>query len=73
MSKFVSKEYIFTAKLFFKHNKSGGVYEVLSTSIIDTTNDRDNTIMILYKKVDDPKLFIRAASEFYQKFTAIVE
>lgn len=65
-------EYQFPSKGNYKHNKTGDIYDVIHTNIIDTTNISNNRVMILYKKINDSKLFVRDAIEFYQKFTPII-
>jgi hypothetical protein len=56
----------------YRHKKSGRIYEVISESIINATNDQDGQNMIMYigeKKDGSGKgIFVRESSEFFDKF-----
>lgn len=49
------------------HNKTGNIYQVFDTEVIDCTNARDGQLMILYYR--EGKFFVREKQEFEQKFS----
>ena len=54
------------------HNKTGNLYAVLETDIIECTNGREEKKYVVYcsaTNVVRPKIFCREQEEFYQKFT----
>lgn len=54
------------------HIKTGRIYTVISTNIINATNKNDGEIMVLYKGLKSDKtggdMFVREYNEFYEKF-----
>lgn len=53
----------------YRNNKNKRIYEVLDWGVIDATNGReDDENMVLYKD-EEGRLFVRATSEFEEKFT----
>ena len=60
---------------FYKHLKSGKLYEVISTETINATNINDGQIMVIYigeKKDGSGKgVFVREYNEFMEKFEKI--
>ena len=58
----------------YLHIKSGRIYDVLSTNIINGTNKDDGDVMVLYEgeKRDGGKAqFVREITEFNEKFTKL--
>lgn len=54
----------------YKNNKTGKLYKLLMTNIIDATNGREtDESMVCY--TDDNKTFVRKTSEFFEKFTEV--
>ncbi len=53
----------------YRHNKTGNEYHKLYDAI-DCTNSRDGVKVVVYVN-KDLQVFVREASEFYQKFTRI--
>ena len=54
--------------LIYLNKKSKKLYKVVS-EVIDTTNERDGTLCILYHFIEDSsKLFVREKKEFLEKF-----
>lgn len=57
---------------YFKHKKSGRIYEVISDNIINATNNIDGQIMVMYigEKKDGSGIgtFVREINEFNEKF-----
>lgn len=65
---------------FYKHIKSGRIYEVIFLDVINATNKDDGKQMVLYKgeqrhlKKDGSgfvRLFVREIDEFLEKFELI--
>lgn len=54
----------------FKNNKTNEVYVVLDI-VIDATNGHENASMVLYRKMDGMRKYVRRLSEFKEKFTAV--
>lgn len=52
-----------------KHNKTGNIYFVISSQVIECTNGREDINYVVYTNCD--KIFCREATEFYQKFTVL--
>ena len=52
-----------------RHNKTGEIYTVLYTDVIECTNGREELRYVIYAKAD--KLFCREQKEFWEKFTEI--
>jgi hypothetical protein len=52
----------------YQNNKNGKLYKVLSETVINTTNDLDGQVMVLYQSVDGT-MFIREWAEFHGKFS----
>lgn len=48
------------------HKKTGNIYQVISTDVIDCTNARDGTKMVLYTR--EGLYFVREYKEFMEKF-----
>lgn len=48
------------------HKKTGKGYQVLSTNVVDCTNERDGTRTVLYYR--DGMFFVREYAEFMEKF-----
>ena len=53
------------------HNKTGHLYAVLQTDIIECTNGREGKKYVVYYNATElkPNIFCREQEEFYQKFT----
>ena len=60
---------IMTEGTKFKHNKTGNIYDVISSQVIECTNGREDINYVVYTNGD--KIFCREATEFYQKFTVL--
>ena len=60
---------IITEGTKFKHNKTGNIYVVISSQVIEGTNGREDINYVVYTNGD--KIFCREATEFYQKFTRL--
>lgn len=50
-----------------RHKKTGNIYWVVATDIIECTNGRENKLYVLYEN-DMGKLFCREKKEFWEKF-----
>lgn len=48
------------------HKKTENIYFVISTQVLDATNNRGGTVSYLYARND--KLYVREASEFLKKY-----
>ena len=52
------------------HNKTGNLYTLVQTDIIECTNGREDKKYVVYCSTTTPvKVFCREQDEFYQKFT----
>ena len=60
---------IMTEGTEFKHNKTGNIYDVISSQVIECTNGREDIGYVVY--TNGNKIFCREAAEFYQKFTRL--
>lgn len=57
---------------FWKNNKTGSLYQVVSGPVINATNSQDGQIMIVYSRVDPVYgVYAREISEFREKFTPV--
>lgn len=76
IKKFLSKyicQYVCKKPILAQHIKTGNLYEVIDTGV-DTTNSRDGTNVVIYKKVEDyTQIYVREMSEFMKKFTLTSE
>lgn len=60
-------------KVFVKHTKTGGIYEVVGNAI-NATNDANGQSMVMYRKAYvslDTDVFVREEQEFWSKFQKI--
>lgn len=48
------------------HKKTGNIYQIISTDVIDCTNERDGTKDVLYTR--EGLYFVREYKEFMEKF-----
>lgn len=55
----------------FKHNKTGNIYVVISSQVIECTNSREDYDYSYVVYTNGDKIFCREADEFYQKFTRL--
>lgn len=56
----------------YKHNRTGDIYKILNSNVINCTNAQEDEIMVIYSHYhDDSLLFARERQEFYERFTAI--
>lgn len=54
--------------MFYKHKKSGNLYEVLAMGV-DCTNSRDGTSVVIYCPIDnEDSVYVREESEFKTNF-----
>ena len=62
----------------YKNIKTGEIYSVISTDVINATNKNDGIRMVLYERIekDDDSLtiikFVREYNEFLEKFKRII-
>ena len=49
------------------HSKTGCIYYVINSNVINATNKDDGKIMVLYTK-NNNQMFIREKTEFLEKF-----
>lgn len=64
----------FPVKFRAIHIKTNKIYNVIATSIIETTNSRDGAIVYLYYNPLEPtKIYCREAGEFAQKFKVLTK
>lgn len=70
--------FIFPPKGEFKNKKTGKLYTLLSSNVINTTNSTDGIVMCVYvpkpEEDGDPvdKIFTREVKEFYEKFEVVI-
>jgi hypothetical protein len=51
------------------HKKTGDIYVVIETDVINATNGREHERMIIYRKKGNTlKTFVRESKEFFEKF-----
>ena len=54
--------------LKYKNKKTGGIYHILATGI-DTTNERDGLVVVVYCPDDNENtIYVRESVEFDDKF-----
>ena len=54
----------------YVHNKTGNLYILVQTDVIECTNGREDKKYVVYCSTATPvKVFCREQDEFYQKFT----
>lgn len=54
----------------YVHNKTGNLYALVQTDIIECTNGREEKLYVVYCSTTIPvKVFCREQEEFFQKFT----
>ena len=67
--------YVVLIIMKYKHIKSGRIYNVLSTEIINATNKDDGIVMVLYEGMkrdgNGVAKFVRDFNEFIEKFVPI--
>ncbi len=52
------------------HDKTDNLYVIINDNIINSTNNSDGEVMVLYKRLDDSgDWYVREKSEFINKFT----
>lgn len=61
-----------------KNKKTGKTYRILREDIINSTNGREDEIMVLYMPIDELNIsddskpeYVREKNEFYKKFELI--
>lgn len=52
----------------YTHNKTGNIYAVIQTDMIECTNGREEKKYVAYCNMSG-QIFCREQEEFYQKFT----
>lgn len=54
----------------YRNIKTGNLYMIVSTCVVNATNEQDGQLMILYRNYggQDATLYAREADEFYKKF-----
>lgn len=59
---------------FYRHIKSGKIYEIIGEAI-NATNDRDGQMVVIYRQhftekklAKNEKIYVRDIVEFYEKF-----
>lgn len=57
---------IFPVKFTSRHKVTGNVVSVLSTGVINTTDDQDGELMILYS--DGNRMFCKESGEFNSRY-----
>lgn len=62
---------IMTEGTKFKHNKTGNIYVVISSQVLECTNGREGIDYVVYTNANGDMIFCREAAEFYQKFTRL--
>lgn len=64
----------------YKHIKSGNLYYVFTDDAINTTNNLDGQLLVIYRKIiqgkhaniiDDSNTFVREYIEFHEKFVKV--
>lgn len=53
--------------MIYRNIKNQKLYKLISSTVVNTTNSHDGTLMVLYKDAGGKK-FVREREEFFKKF-----
>ena len=51
--------------MFYRHKKTGGAYEILHGQASEAFFEADMTPAIIYRSLEDGKIWVRPKDEFY--------